>query len=213
MTMESPTSRQQAEWTRPADEDTVSATMEALKARGISSELVPDRAQALEAVRRAIPDGAEVMTGSSKTLDEIGFIGLLKSGDHKWKNLKAAVQAEADPSKQMELRRKAALSQYFVGSVHAVAKTGEVVTASGGGSQLASYAYTSQNVVWVAGTQKIVPTLEDGLRRVREHSLPLEDRRMKSLGYPGSAIGKLLVVERERPGRIHLVFVNESIGF
>jgi len=211
--MESRVPRQQAVWTRAADRDTISATMDALKARGISSELVADKVHALETLRRFIPEGAEVMTGSSKTLEEIEFVDLLKSGSHPWKNVKAAVQAETDPSKQLKLRREAAMSQYFLGSVHAVAKTGEVVIASGGGSQLASYAFSAQNVIWVVGTQKIVPTLEDGLRRVREHSLPLEDRRMKSLGYPGSIIGKLLIVERERPGRIHLIFVNESIGF
>jgi L-lactate utilization protein LutC len=191
----------------------VAKTIEALKARGISAELVADRPRALEAVKRLIPDGAEVMTGSSKTLEEIGFVDLLKSGARPWKNLKAAIQAETDPSRQMDLRRKAALSQYFLGSVHAVTESGEAIIVSGGGSQLAPYAYTAQKVIWVVGTQKIVPTLEEGLRRVREHSLPLEDRRMKALGYPGSAIGKILIVERERPGRIHTVFVSEAIGF
>lgn len=200
-------------WTKQADGRTISDTIKALKGRGISAELVPDKATALAAVTRLIPDGAEVMTGASRTLEEIGFVDLLKSGAHRWKNLKEAIQAEADPLRQMELRKKATLSQYFLGSVHAVAKTGEVVTASGGGSQLAPYAYSAEKVIWVVGTQKIVATLADGMMRVREHSLLLEDARMKSLGYPGSAVGKILIVERERPDRIHLVFVDESIGF
>ena len=200
-------------WAEPADERTVLDTIDALKARGISSELVADKANAATAMTRLIPDGAEVMTGSSRTLEEIGFVELLKSGSHSWKSMKATIQAEKDPSKQMELRRKATLSQFFMGSVHAVAMTGEVITASGGGSQLAPYAYTAEKVIWVVGTQKIVRTLEDGMKRVREYSLPLEDARMKGLGYPGSAIGKILIVERERTGRIHLIFVNESVGF
>lgn len=211
--MESAFLYQKSVWTKQADERTISDTIKALKGGGISAELVPDKASALGAVTRLIPDGAEVMTGASRTLEEIEFIDLLKSGSHRWKNLKEVIQTEADPSRQLELRKKATLSQYFLGSVHAVAKTGEVVIASGGGSQLAAYAYSAKKVIWVAGTQKIVATLEDGMRRVREHSLPLEDARMKRLGYPGSAIGKMLIVERERPGRIHLIFVNENIGF
>jgi hypothetical protein len=213
MTTATAVSRQELSWTQPADKETITTTIEGLKGRGISAELVPDRARALEALVRIIPDGAEVMTGASRTLEDIGFVDLLKADSHRWKNLKAAIQSEADPSKQMELRKRAALSQFFLGSVHAVAKTGEVIIASGGGSQLAAYAFSAQTVVWVVGTQKIVATLEDGVRRVREHSLPLEDKRMKGLGYSGSSIGKLLIVERERPGRIHLVFVNESLGF
>ena len=35
--------------------------------------------------------------------------------------------------------------------------------------------------------------------RVREHSLPLEDQRMKALGYPGSFLGKILIFERAGP--------------
>jgi L-lactate utilization protein LutC len=200
-------------WARQADEKTISDTIKALKARGISAELVPDRASALMAVVRLIPEGAEVMTGASKTLEDIGFVDLLKSGSHSWKNLKEAIQEEADPSRQMELRKKATLSQYFLGSVHAVAKTGEVIIASAGGSQLAPYAYSADKVIWVVGTQKIVATPEDGMRRIREHSFSLEDARMKQLGYPGSAVGKILVVEKERPGRIHLIFVDKNIGF
>ena len=106
------------------------------------------------------------------------------------------------------------MSNYFVGSVHAVTRSGEVVVASAGGSQLAAYAYGAANVVWVVGTQKIVDSLEDALRRIREHSLPLEDRRMKGMGYPGSFIGKILIVEREDPFHTaNLIFVNEPLGF
>jgi len=47
-------------------------------------------------------------------------------------------------------------------------------------------------------TQKIVPTLEDGWKRLREYCFPLEDKRMKSIGYPGSTLGKFLLFEKEQ---------------
>jgi len=68
-------------------------------------------------------------------------------------------------------------------------------------------------VIWVAGINKLVPNLENGLRRVREVALPLEDQRMKRQGGQGSSIGKLVIFERERPGRITLVLVGEHLGF
>lgn len=102
----------------------------------------------------------------------------------------------------------------FFGSVHAVAETGELVVASASGSQIPSYAFSSDNIIWIVGAQKIVPNLEQGLKRVREHSLPLEDKRMKSIGYPGSTIGKILIFEREiMPRKVTLIFVNEKLGF
>ena len=124
--------------------------------------------------------------------------------------------SEKDPVKQRELRVKATGAEYFIGSVQAVAETGEVVVASASGSQIPAYAFNARNVVWVVGTQKIVSSLEEGLRRVREHALPLETTRMKGLGYQGSIIGKLLILERELAilGReLTIVFVNEKLGF
>lgn len=188
---------------------------EAVKERGIHVEVVDSGAQALEKVKALIPAGASVMTASSQTLQHIDFEELLISGKHPWINLKDELLAEKDMAKQGELRKKSTLADYYLGSVHAIAQTGEIVVASGTGSQLPSYIFTSQNVVWVAGVQKITPTLEDGLRRVREYSLAREDERLKALGYPGSAIGKLLIFERESPylGRnVTLILVNERVG-
>lgn len=195
--------------------DIIEKTMESAKGRGITVELVSTRAEALERLKSLIPPKAEIMTGGSTTLEEIGFTGLLKSGMHKWKNLKDKILSETDPKKQAKLREKSVTSQYFIGSVHAVAQTGEILVASASGSQIPSYAFSSENVIWIVGIQKIVPTLEEGFRRVREYVYPLEDKRMKSVGYPGSTIGKILLFEREiMPNRkITLIFVSEKLGF
>jgi hypothetical protein len=72
-------------------------------------------------------------------------------------------------------------------------------------------------VIWVAGTQKITPTLEEALRRVREYVLPLEDQRQKSLGnQAGSRINRILIIEGEPAylrRNLSLVLVNEVLGF
>ena len=154
------------------------------------------------------------MTGASATLDQIGFTELLKSGRHDWKNLKDEMMSEKDPVKQKALRVKSTGANHYLGSVQAVAETGEVMVASASGSQIPAYAFNADNVIWVVGAQKIVPTIEEGLRRIREYALPRESARMKSLGYPGSMIGKLLILERERmPGRsLTMILVNEKLG-
>ena len=156
------------------------------------------------------------MTGSSTTLDQIGFTELLKSGTHPWKNLKEAIVTEKDPVKQAELRKQATFSPYWLGSVHAVTETGTVVTASASGSQLPAYAFSSPNLIWVVGTQKIVPTLDEALVRIREYTFPLEDARMKSVNMGGSNLAKMLIQTNEpamMKRTIHLIFVNEIFGF
>jgi len=66
-------------------------------------------------VQSLLPDGATVMTTGSSTLDEIGFTGLLKAGQHAWMNLKDRILAEKDPVRQDAVRRSATQSKYFLG--------------------------------------------------------------------------------------------------
>src|SRR5689334_25065934 len=99
-----------------ASEDAVARTAEGLRARNIEPIVVEDGAAALEEIKKLIPKGASVMNGSSRTLDEIGFIGYLKAGAHGWKNLHADILAEKDPVKQALLRRQALISDWYLGS-------------------------------------------------------------------------------------------------
>lgn len=193
---------------------TVDKVINALKPRGISAEFVATKEEALARLKELIPAGAELMCGGSTTLEQIGFIDILKSGKHNWNNLKDKILSEKNAAKQAELRKNSVTSDYFLGSIHAVAETGEIVVASATGSQIPAYAFSSNNVIWVVGTQKIVPTLNDAFKRVREYCLPWEDKRMKSVGASGTTIGKLLIFEREiLPRKIKLIFVGEKLGF
>lgn len=203
------------DYTVLASDEQVYQTAAALKARGFNVEIVDTAAEALEKIKALIPDGASIMTGASETLQHIGFEAALISKEHPWINLKDAILAEIDPVLQKGLRFQATLAPYYLGSVQAIAETGEVVVASGSGSQIPAYAFSSPNVIWVAGIQKIVATLEDALRRVREYSFVREDEKWKALGYPGSLLAKILILEHESPmmGRnVTLILVKEHVG-
>lgn len=192
-------------------------TADAVTARGIKVHVMEDEAAALSLVRSLIPGGATVMTAGSVTLKQIGLEELLKTGTHPWRNLRAEILAEKDPVQQSALRKQGTLAEYYLGSVQAISVTGEIVVASATGSQLSPYAYSSSNIIWIAGAQKIVPTIEEALRRTREYALPLEDQRMKNVGMKvGSFIGKLLIIEREAAylrRNVNLILINKVLGF
>lgn len=199
-----------------ASTETIKKTVDAFAKRGVVTVVVSNRADALKKVKSLIPKGASVMNGSSRTLEEIGFVDYLKSGDHSWKNLHEEILTEKDPAKQATLRRQAILSDYYLGSVHAIAETGQLVIASNSGSQLPHIVFTSPNLIFVVGAQKITQNLNAAIARVRGYVLPLEDARMKEVGMGGSAISKLLIFEREPTfmGRkVHVILVNEKLGF
>jgi L-lactate utilization protein LutC len=184
--------------------------------RGFNPILVASKEEALAKIQEIIPEGASIMNGASETLREIGFTDLLKAGAHKWNNVHDAVLAEQDKTKQTTLRRQSVLSDYYLGSAHAIAETGEIVIASNSGSQLPHLAFTSPNVVLVVGAQKIVPTLADAFLRLEEHVVPREDVRMKGVYGFGTTHAKTLIMHKENPmmGRkVHVIIVNESLGF
>ena len=196
----------------------IQKTIEALRTRGVKGLLVETKEEALNQIQSMIPAGASVMTGASVTLQQIGFEALLIEGKHAWRNIKGEILAEKDPTKQTVLRKQGTLADYFLGSVHAITENGEILIASATGSQLSAYAYSSPNIIWVAGAQKITPTLESALQRVRNYVLPLEDQHMKQLHGKdaGSFIGKLMIFEREAPylhRTVNLILVNEALGF
>ena len=195
----------------------VKSAMEAVAARGIEVELVETKKSALSRLLTLIPDGVSVMTAASVTLQEIGFEEEINSSKHNWRNLRAEIITENDPVKRSLLRRQSALADYCVGSVSAIAETGELVVASQTGSQLSPY-LSCDHVIWVAGTQKIVPTLDDAIRRVRDYCVPkVEELGKKTLGRDGAGtIGKILILENEvahLKRNVRLILVNEVLGF
>lgn len=156
------------------------------------------------------------MNGASRTLEQIGFTALLKSGQHPWNNLHASIFAETDPVKQGALRKQAVLSDFYLGSVHALAETGELIIASNTGSQLPHIVFTSPNIIFVIGTNKIVPSVSEALARLDEHVIPLEDERMKQAYGMGTTLSKTLIFHRESPATkrpVHILLVEEVLGF
>lgn len=196
--------------------DRVQKASDALSAHNFTTTVVASGSDAVEFIKRTVPPGATVMNGTSTTLEQIGFIDYLKSGAHGWKNNHEVILAETDPQKQGELRKHAVVSDYYFGSVHAVTENGELVIASNTGSQLPHHAFTSQHLILVVSTKKIVPTLSDAFERIAKHVVPLEDERSKKAYGVPTQLNKTLILHGENAfmGRtVHVVFVQEDLGF
>ncbi len=112
-----------------------------------------------------------------------------------------------------EMRKLAGAPDFMLGSPHAVTDEGEILVASGSGSQLGGYAYAAGTVILLVGHQKLVRDLDEGLRRIREYSLPREFLRMKAAGFPGSLWAETLLLHFDRRHRVHVILVPETLGF
>src|SRR5581483_12148469 len=95
-----------------------------------------------------------------------------------WDYLRAKIWAENDPAKRREMRAKAALAPYFLGSVAAITQDGVLVAADNSGSRVSAYIAGPQHVIIVASLNKVVPDLEAAIRRVRQVAAPMEQERV-----------------------------------
>ena len=197
----------------PATVESINRTIEALADRNVDAVLVESREAALAKLLELVPEGGEVFVSTSETLDTIGYTEYMHGND-RYINLHDQMLAQPDAASQREFRRTTTTADYFVGSVQAIAETGEIVVASGSGSQIGAFAYGARRVIMVAGTQKICPTLSEAEARTRGYTLELHDRWLEGRGSGPAPIGKFLVMEHEPVvGRITMILIPESLGW
>lgn len=201
------------EFSRLATDEQLNLVVEALDANNIHAIVVENGEDAKKVVLELIPPGAEVYANISKTLEKIGITEEIDQSG-RYDAVRPKVLAMDRKTQADEIRILRSRPAYIVGSVQAITEDGQILTVSNGGSQVAPYAYGASKVILVVGAQKIVKDLNEGFRRIKEYSYPLEDARLRAtLGVP-SAIGKTLVIDREVvPGRITVIIAKEELGF
>jgi hypothetical protein len=207
------TVRANSEFTQLASEEQIARTVLALSAHGIRTVVFESGEEARAYVLDLIPAGADVYNSPSLTLE---LIGLAEEIEHptRFQSVRARLHSLDRVTQRNEMRKLLASPDVLVGSVHAITETGEIMVASAVGSQLGPAASGAGAVIWVVGTQKLVRTLEDGFRRIHEHSFPLESERTQRVYGQPSAINKILIVNGEAyPGRITVVLVKQNLGF
>ncbi|HZR44201.1 MAG TPA: LUD domain-containing protein [Ktedonobacteraceae bacterium] len=204
-----------SEFTQLASEQQIEKTVQALQAHGIRVVVCETGEQARRSVLDLIPEGATVYDSPSRTLELIGLTAQIEHATH-FQSVRAQASTLDRVTQRNEIRKLIAAPDVLMGSVHAVTESGEVLIASASGSQLSAAACGASLVIWVVGTQKLVGTLSDGLRRIRDYCLPLEKERVQHVYGQGqsSAINKLLTINAEHePGRITMVLVKQQLGF
>ena len=194
------------------DNETLAATVVQLEEHGFHVEVVDDLGAARETVLALIPEGSSVMTNTSVTLQETGIKDAIDGGG-PYDSVRNKLN-ELDYQTQLAaMKAVAGTPDFSLGSIHAVTRQGALFIASFSGSQLASYAWGAASVIFAVGAQKLVPHAEAARERIFQHSLPLEDARAFAAYGQNSAVGKILEIHQEQPGRIHVVLIRQSVGF
>ncbi len=180
------------------------------------------REEARKKILAMIPTGASVGYGGSLTLDELGIKDVLKKGNYQFID---RGRSETSAEELFKLRRESLLSDVFLCSTNALTKDGKLVNIDGIGNRLAALTFGPKKVIVVAGLNKVVADVEEGLKRIRNSVAPLHARRRgwkvpcANTGYcmdcrsADRICGTITITEFQREkGRLTVILVGESLG-
>ena len=199
-------------WNELASEEQLNNAVSALEDKGFGVIVAETAKEASEKILGMIPKGSVVMDNSSVTLETLGIKEAIESGDYI--SARKAIWAVNDKAERDAARKKYSIVDYGLGSANAITEQGELIIASNTGSQIPTYAFNAEKVIFAIGTHKIVRDIAEGLERIEKYVVPLEDEHMLKLYGMHTAQNKILVIRGENiPGRITVVLIKESVGF
>jgi len=199
------------EFVKPASEATLEALAERLRARNFEVVILDDGAAAKAEVLARVPEGSQVHTGKSKTLEDIGIFEEFMENEKydfiRRRTLKMDRKTQLD-----EMRKAGAAPDIMVNSAHAVTEAGQIVMTSATGSQIGPIAYGAGKLILVIGSQKVVPDLETALRRIEDYVIPYEEDRL-NVAHGVAKMNRTLILEGDHtPGRTTIILVRQPIG-
>ena len=161
-------------------EERAKVVVKNLEKRNVNAKYVSSRQEALSAVLEMIPEGATVVRGNSCTLEQIGIIPELKKRnqnkvlDPYEEDASGAWIVEWEEAERM--RREAFFSDVFLTGTSAVTLDGKLVNIDGHGNRVAAIIFGPKKVIVVAGVNKIVKNVDEGLLRIQEVAAPIVAR-------------------------------------
>jgi hypothetical protein len=200
--------------------------LEAWRKRNILGIFSEDRARAVEATMSRIPQGATIGISGSVTLDQLGIVKRLEQAGYKVFNQYKPGLSRDD---NLKVRQDGARADYYLTSANAVSEKGELVFFSGYGNRTAGISF-AKNVIVICGLNKVVPDLNQALKRAREYATPLNCKRLDWQGacridgicrkdlclFPDykRMCCQILIIEAEVvAGRLTVILVNEELGY
>lgn len=199
--------------------NTIIANLENRQMKGWYCE---DSAAAVKKVLELVPEHASVTWGGTMTLEECGLMDALKKESY---TLIDRLSAKT-PEEKKTLYAKAVCADYFFMSANAITLDGELVNIDGAGNRVACLCSGPDNVIVLAGMNKVVASVEEGHDRVRNVAAPINALRLNKK-TPCAATGKcskcqspdcicsqIVVTRRSHiPGRIQVILIGEELGY
>lgn len=190
-----------------------------LNSRNMSGYYASSAEEAKKIALELIPEGSTVTMGGGMSVHEIGLVEALKEGNYSF--------LDRD---EVQDKRAAMLAAYdadfFLSSCNAITEDGILINIDGNSNRVSAIAQGPKKVLFIVGMNKVCDDVDGAIKRARNVAAPINAQRF-GLDTPCSKTGscmnckspdticcQFLITRFSRhEGRIHVILVNDSLGF
>ncbi|MCR4558016.1 MAG: lactate utilization protein [Saccharofermentans sp.] len=190
-----------------------------LNSRNMSGYYASSAEEAKKIALELIPEGSVVTMGGGMSVHEIGLVDALKEGNYNFLDRDEA-----------EDKRAAMLAAYdadfFLSSCNAITEDGILINIDGNSNRVSAIAQGPKKVLFIVGMNKVCSDVDGAMKRARNVAAPINAQRF-GLNTPCSKTGScmdckspdticcqfLMTRYSRHEGRIHVILVNDSLGF
>ena len=190
-----------------------------LQSRNMSGYYAANREEALKIALELIPEGSTATMGGSVSAAEIGLVTALKEGNYNFidrneiADKRAAMLAAYD-------------ADFFLSSCNAITDDGILINIDGNANRVSAIAQGPKKVLFIVGMNKVCSDVDAAMKRARNVAAPTNAQRF-GLSTPCAKTGacmnckspdticcQFLITRFSRhEGRIHVILVNDNLGF
>lgn len=197
--------------------------IEKLSLRNMEGYYAATKEEALALVKeKFLVKGVSVAWGGSMTLEETGVMDYLKESEC----IVYDRMSPKTPEEEKIMKGNIINADYFLMSTNAITLDGELVNIDGRANRVSFLCYGPEKVLVLAGMNKVVSNVQEGIDRVRNIASPPNALRLNKqtpcamTGRCGDCLSEdcicsQIVVTRHStvPKRIQVVLIGEELGF
>ncbi|MCR4897032.1 MAG: lactate utilization protein [Lachnospiraceae bacterium] len=193
--------------------------MQGIESRNMKAYYAEDKEEALKLALELIPETSSIAMGGAMSAHEIGLVEALKEGNYRFIDRDKA-----------EDKRAAMLAAYdadfFLTSANAITEDGVMVNIDGNSNRVSAIAQGPKHVIAIVGMNKVCPDVDSAMKRARNVAAPTNAQRFglttpcaktgscMNCKSPDTICCQFLITRFSRhEGRIHVILVNDSLGF
>ena len=190
-----------------------------INSRNMTGYYAKDKEEAVKLALDLIPEGSSVTMGGCMSAHEIGLVEKLKDGNYNF------IDRDAYEDKRAAMLM-AYDADFFLSSANAITEDGVIVNIDGNSNRVSAIAQGPKKVIFIVGMNKVCDDKDGAMKRARNVAAPINAQRF-GLSTPCAKTGscfnckspdticcQFLITRFSRhAGRIHVIMVNDSLGF